>query len=729
MNKLQIHLRNCYGIGSLDKEIDLSKGSCIIYAPNGTMKSSLTRVFQDITKGVDSNDRIYTERMSERKVKVDGIDLEASSIYIFQNENADGEKSVSNFLSCPKLKEQYDAIHNELSIARKNLNKSLKKISGSSNIESEVLDSFRTNKKDNVYDCLFSLKDKVLGDSYPIYSFKFNDVFDKNGYVKTFLYENSRIVTKYFEKYNDLLEKSTFFSGGVNSFGTTQAEKLIASVKDNRFFRAKHTLVLSDGSELKEKDSLESRIEKEISAIYNNEELKNIYEILEKKLAKNADMQKFKEAIKNNPEIVSKLVDYDNLRKEVVVGYFQRCQEEFLDVCNLYEQKKEELEKIVLQANSYTDRWRSIIDLFNARFFVPFEAKVSNVSDVVLNRETAALSFIYQDEVGEKPKVLDDAKYIKYLSQGELRAYNIMQNLFVVEGLKEDGEEHLLILDDIADSFDFKNKYAILEYINDILQTGMFKLIILTHNFDFYRTAVSRLKIKEIYFAYKRNGSRAIELGQGIFKQDILKNRIINRVLVDDNAFIAIIPFARNIVEYTLGTSSEEYKTLTSCLHDKPNTNSLTRGDIFNVIKNTLYDLKDKTIDNPKKTYVELLNQAVDNAIEDDNEIEITNKLVLSIFIRIHAERYMRTVLTDQQLKELEGKNDLTGRLTGVFKKNYSTSHSKECLILNKVLMLTSENIHLNNFMFEPIVDMPITHLKSLLKEVKEKLKIHGREK
>lgn len=42
MNKLSIHIKNCYGIGTLDNEIEYSatKKSAIVYAPNGTMKTS-----------------------------------------------------------------------------------------------------------------------------------------------------------------------------------------------------------------------------------------------------------------------------------------------------------------------------------------------------------------------------------------------------------------------------------------------------------------------------------------------------------------------------------------------------------------------------------------------------------------------------------------------------------------------------------------------------------------
>ena len=51
------------------------------------------------------------------------------------------------------------------------------------------------------------------------------------------------------------------------------------------------------------------------------------------------------------------------------------------------------------------------------------------------------------------------------------------------------------MLDDIADSFDYKNKYAIVEYINYLIDLHANKLymLIFTHNYDFYRTLSSRL--------------------------------------------------------------------------------------------------------------------------------------------------------------------------------------------------------------------------------------------
>ena len=48
--------------------------------------------------------------------------------------------------------------------------------------------------------------------------------------------------------------------------------------------------------------------------------------------------------------------------------------------------------------------------------------------------------------------------------------------------------------DDIADSFDYKNKYAIIEYLNGLAQRPGIDLLVLTHNFDFYRTVANRSK-------------------------------------------------------------------------------------------------------------------------------------------------------------------------------------------------------------------------------------------
>jgi len=60
--------------------------------------------------------------------------------------------------------------------------------------------------------------------------------------------------------------------------------------------------------------------------------------------------------------------------------------------------------------------------------------------------------------------------------------------MFEVEVRNKNNQDTIFIIDDIADSFDYKNKYAIIEYLKYISSIPYFRQIILTHNFDFYRT-------------------------------------------------------------------------------------------------------------------------------------------------------------------------------------------------------------------------------------------------
>ena len=48
MNELRLHLENCFGIQNMNETIDYSKKNvAVIYAANGTMKSSLAKTLRD----------------------------------------------------------------------------------------------------------------------------------------------------------------------------------------------------------------------------------------------------------------------------------------------------------------------------------------------------------------------------------------------------------------------------------------------------------------------------------------------------------------------------------------------------------------------------------------------------------------------------------------------------------------------------------------------------------
>ena len=52
MNTLKLEMENCYGIQKIQQDIDFSKNNvAVIYAPNGTMKSSFAKTFEAIRDG------------------------------------------------------------------------------------------------------------------------------------------------------------------------------------------------------------------------------------------------------------------------------------------------------------------------------------------------------------------------------------------------------------------------------------------------------------------------------------------------------------------------------------------------------------------------------------------------------------------------------------------------------------------------------------------------------
>ena len=128
---------------------------------------------------------------------------------------------------------------------------------------------------------------------------------------------------------------------------------------------------------------------------------------------------------------------------------------------------------------------------------------------------------------------------------------------------------------DIADSFDYRNKYAIIEYLRDISDVSHFSQIILTHNFDFFRTIQSRfVHPSNCFMAFKTEKGLLLDKAEGvtnIFVKDWKKE-----FFSDPKKKVASIPFIRNMIEYTRGPTDPEYTKLTSLLHWKPDTGTIT---------------------------------------------------------------------------------------------------------------------------------------------------------
>ena len=95
------------------------------------------------------------------------------------------------------------------------------------------------------------------------------------------------------------------------------------------------------------------------------------------------------------------------------------------------------------------------------------------------------------------------------------------------------------------------------------------------------------------------------------------------------------------------------------------------------------------------------------------------NTTQLSIAIRLKAEAFLKRELkaagkTDEVLKT---KMNQTSEWIDLYKT--LNPDRKFFRVMEKVNMMTPEYIHLNSFMYEPLIDMSIWHLRDLYKEVK----------
>ncbi|MDB5011923.1 MAG: hypothetical protein JWQ25_125, partial [Daejeonella sp.] len=114
MNNLKIKLENCYGIKKLEHNFDFSRGCAqVIYAPNGAMKSSFAKVFDDVSKGDQSKDRIFTDRLASITIKCNEDDSELIKENVFVIERYKEEiryERVSTLLVNQGLKDEYSSI-------------------------------------------------------------------------------------------------------------------------------------------------------------------------------------------------------------------------------------------------------------------------------------------------------------------------------------------------------------------------------------------------------------------------------------------------------------------------------------------------------------------------------------------------------------------------------------------------------------------------------------------
>jgi len=731
MEKINVEFENCYGIKELNFCFDFSQSrTYALYAPNGFMKTSFAKTFMDFSKQKDTQDLIFTDRRTKRNITDENFEnINNDQIFVIEPYN-EGYKSqkVSSLLVNKDLKQRYDEILTTIDSHKELLLKELKLLSGiKSDIEKNFSVDILNYQKIEFFKAIKRLKSEVEDAENPGFAdIKYTEIFNEKviDFLKTKDFKNK--IEEYIETYDNLIGASTYFKKGV--FNHTNASVIAKNLKENGFFKAKHSVVFNLGKEKREiltETELETVIEEEKNAILNNPDLVRAFDEIDAKL-KNKELRDFRDFLINNKKILPSLSDLNKLKNDLWVSYLKEKKELYGKLETEYSKGKDEIEKIIEQAKKEETEWRNVIRIFNDRFDVPFKIVVENQDDVILKSQGPNFKFDFIDK-SESPISVEEKDLVKVLSNGEKRALYILNIIFEVEARRFSEQKTLFVIDDIADSFDYKNKYAIIEYLKDNDECENFRQIILTHNFDFFRTVQSRIigdanQREKTYIAQKDNGkitlssagSRNITNPFQIWKNTLKVNA--HKVVL-----VATIPFIRNLVEHREGSSSENYKKLTSLLHIKGNTTDVTIADIKSIYMDTIKDV-DLSIFTQSDKVIDIIYEASEIVVSDQNEdtLNLENKITLSIGIRLRAEELMWSKVTN--------KNPINGTQTGKLFERFKTEFSEDeaeaeniklCSLVN---LMTPENIHVNSFMYEPILDMSNQHLKKLYLEFKSRI-------
>ncbi len=719
MDRVKIDLKNCYGIKSVTKDFDFSKSSAYaIYAPNGVMKSSLARTFQDAADGNPSEDRIFPARATSRRITDEnGKIIEGTRILVVfpYDEEFGPTEGTSTLLVDAKLRKEYEQLHSAIDQAKAALLKAVREQADSKrNFAQEIASAFTSGDDFDIAVGRVRAELQQQKDA-PFAHVKYDIIFDEKVTAALESKNLKTAVESYIRRYNELLANSTFFKKGM--FDYYNAAQVAKTLSDNGFFEARHTVTLKGSNETREigtQKELEEVISKEKEIIIKDSALRKQFDVVAKELNKNVQLREFCRYLQDNEALLSKMNNLSKFKEDVLKSYLKEKSDLYEDLMAKYDAAASRKSEIQDEASKQRTRWEEVIEIFNDRFFVPFRLDARNRIEVMLGDDAIIeLGFTYVD--GKDSINIGKPRLMEVLSQGEKKALYILNVIFEVQTRRQAGQQTLIVVDDLADSFDYQNKYAIIQYLRDISSDGLFKLIIMTHNFDFFRTIESRfVDYPNCLIASKTDKGVTLAPAKGI--RNVFARDWKGAFFSDARKQIASIPFLRNLIEMTTGESDPNYLKLTSMLHWKSDTAALTVGDldgIYNAICKTAGNSADQS-----QRVCDLIEEQAKACLSGGTGLNLENKIILAIMIRMSAEKFIVEKLGEPHVTESIKANQ-THVLIDKFKQKFPDA-AQAARVLDQVSLMTPENIHVNAFMYEPIIDMSDDHLKKLHSDIQK---------
>ena len=144
-------------------------------------------------------------------------------------------------------------------------------------------------------------------------------------------------------------------------------------------------------------------VKNEKEGIASDDTLRKKFEVIEKLLYKNVSVKNFNAFIADHEDILSALANLANFREQVWKSYFVKHRDAFDQLVREIRAADERRKEIEEAARNEQTAWQEVINIFNDRFFVPFELRVKNFVSVVLDREKIPkLGFTFKEQEDRK---------------------------------------------------------------------------------------------------------------------------------------------------------------------------------------------------------------------------------------------------------------------------------------------------------------------------------------
>lgn len=407
------HFKNCYGLKQFNlQNINFSRcNKALIYAPNGVMKSSLSKVFDDISKGATTCDRIFQNVVSNYSVTHYTSRYVYSSanrtqptatdrIYVvntFNNSFEFTKETVSTLLADETTRNAYNVLMAQFSGEIIQIEEKLRVLTGltKSQIKGKLITDLGLTGTADWTDIFEKLNElyatrrtfEYLNDC--TYSELFNDkamaVYGKQEFLNS--------IEEYISSLNILLENNPILN---DRFTDRNAETLGKEMAKHNLFNAQHTICLKDGTTVIH--SLEEWnfvVNEQLDRLYSSPELSTVFQKLKKMLTSNGEVSRLRDIIVAHREIIPALSDIPALKVQTWLDCFSKLDMSFDDYYRNISQYTAQIKVLYEQASAQSARWQTVVNKFNRRFRVPFEVRIENKANFLLKDEAPNLSFKY----------------------------------------------------------------------------------------------------------------------------------------------------------------------------------------------------------------------------------------------------------------------------------------------------------------------------------------------